>query len=61
MGFLPQDIHPPGPAGLDRTRRKLKVLQSIASVIQAMPPIDEIPVIEVCLESTPTRRVDNSF
>lgn len=26
---------------------KSKVLQSIASVIQAMPPIDEIPVIEV--------------
>ena len=30
---------------------KSKVLQSIASVIQAMPPIDEIPVIEVSLES----------
>ena len=25
---------------------KSKVLQSIASVIQAMPPIDETPVIE---------------
>ena len=35
------------------------MLQSIASVIQAMPPIDEIPVIEVCLESTP--RFDNLF
>ena len=29
---------------------KSKVLQSIASVIQAMPPVDEIPAIEV---STP--------
>ena len=26
---------------------KSKVLQSIASVIQAMPPMDEIPAIEV--------------
>jgi hypothetical protein len=31
---------------------KSKVLQSIASVIQAMPPNDEIPVIEVSLESS---------
>jgi len=27
---------------------KSKVLQSIASVIQAMPPAEEIPAIEVC-------------
>ncbi|KAF8808306.1 hypothetical protein BYT27DRAFT_7050251, partial [Phlegmacium glaucopus] len=35
-------------AGLDRIpdSEKSKVLQSIASVIQAMPPIDDIPAIE---------------
>jgi hypothetical protein len=32
---------------------KSKVLQSIASVIQAMPPMDEIPAIEVSFEATP--------
>ena len=49
--FFPPDIHHP------QDSEKSKVLQSIASVIQAMPPIDEIPVIEVSSEST--LRFDN--
>ena len=44
--FFSLVIHPP------QDSEKSKVLQSIASVIQAMPPIDEIPVIEVSLESS---------
>lgn len=43
----------PGYSPPPQDSEKNKVLQSIASVIQAIPPIDEIPVIEVCLESSP--------
>ena len=55
MFFPPSDIHHA------QDPEKSKVLQSIASVIQAMPPIDEIPVIEVSLESTPTSIMTNLF
>ena len=36
---------------VNQDTEKGKVLQSIASVIQAMPPADEIPVIEVSIKS----------
>ena len=52
-GFFRPDIYNP------QDSEKSKVLQSIASVIQAMPPMDEIPVIEVSLESTP--KFNNPF